>query len=64
MDSAPVVQGVEFPTPQNSSCHHLSTFGPNNPVTPAQMHSGLKEPLKFPIFLGTDPPPKDVVSYN
>ena len=35
MDSAPVVQGIEFPTPQNSACHHLSPLGPNNPVTPS-----------------------------
>ena len=64
MDSAPVVQGIEFHTPQNSACHHFSPPGPNNLVTPAPTHSGLKEPPKFPIFSGTDPPSKDETSYD
>ena len=61
MDSTPVVQGIEFPTPQNSICYHSS---PNNPATPVQTHSTLKKPRKFPIFSGSDPLPKDEASYD
>ena len=59
MDSAPVGQCKEFPNLQNSACHHPSPPDPNYPVTPATTHSGFKKPPKFPIFSGTDPPPKD-----
>ena len=40
-DGAPVVQGTEFLTPQNSVCHHTSSPGANNPATPVPIHSGL-----------------------
>ena len=63
-DSVPVVQGIEFPTPQNSACLHLSPPGPNSPVSSEPTHSGFKEPPKFPIFSDIGPSPKDEMSYD
>ena len=58
-DSTASVEGVAFLTPQNSSCQP-----PLHYANPFATYQGLKEPPKFPLFSGTDPPPKDEASFE